>query len=408
MAKYKGEFWLKGEEDKTYLGEIKLGKRSSELNLIIPAAKEFDRGRFLQSDPLRPVLGFTTCGKTITLIDYFQVSFPYSFGRPRTAKFCINQAFTGLPAEAASCDPEVEAASITSKPLAEWFGKTAIKKTAEEIWSAKYDAPESIEIYKGTDYTATIEFGITGESSRTSFSIADNPRIELTAERPLPWSRAFTALSNILDAVSIGCGSYCRIYHAYASSSSDPIYVADFHFHSLFRSHKDPSFVEWFFTLKDLPDTAFAKWMEKAEELKHARSLFFSAKHDKMFVETRAGLLTQAVEVFYRRVHRADDFDLEAALKDLCSEHSDPISVVFSDIESRVKAAVHYVNATTHHPFMVADAMTSGDKLAVEYFLQLLLEICFMSQLDIPTARITGLVESSHKYRQLKELYRQG
>ena len=36
MKKYKGEFWLFGEEDKTYFGEIELGKRRSELSLFYP------------------------------------------------------------------------------------------------------------------------------------------------------------------------------------------------------------------------------------------------------------------------------------------------------------------------------------------------------------------------------------
>ena len=72
MKKYRGEFWLKGDEGKPFLGEIKLGKRRSELSLIIPSTGKLDRGEFLRSDPLRPVIGVTTCGKTITLTDYFQ------------------------------------------------------------------------------------------------------------------------------------------------------------------------------------------------------------------------------------------------------------------------------------------------------------------------------------------------
>ena len=86
MKKYRGEFWLAGEEDKTFIGEIKLGKNRSELSLIIPFSDKPDDGSFLQSDPLRPVLGVTTCGKRITLTDYFQAFFPYTFTQPRCAK----------------------------------------------------------------------------------------------------------------------------------------------------------------------------------------------------------------------------------------------------------------------------------------------------------------------------------
>ena len=93
MAKYRGQFWLKGEKGKAFLGEIKLGKRRSELSLIIPATGKLDRGEFLKSDPLRPIVGVTTCGKRITLTGYFQTFFPHSFSQPRRAKFCINGVF---------------------------------------------------------------------------------------------------------------------------------------------------------------------------------------------------------------------------------------------------------------------------------------------------------------------------
>jgi len=43
--------------------------------------------------------------------------------------------------------------------------------------------------------------------------------------------------------------------------------------------------------------------------------------------------------------------------------------------------------------------------LAIEHFLRLLLEICFMSQLDISIADITQIIERSTDYRQLKERY---
>ena len=151
MKKYKGEFWLEGEEDKTFLGEVELGKRRSELSLIIPASDKPDKGRFLQSDPLRPVLGVTTCGKRITLTDYFQTSFPYSFLQPRCARFCINAAFVGLPDEIGKCDPEIETAAITSKPLVEWCDVSSHEKDPDQIWGVEYSSKDSKEIYRDED-----------------------------------------------------------------------------------------------------------------------------------------------------------------------------------------------------------------------------------------------------------------
>lgn len=407
MKKYIGEFWLRGEENKTFPGEIEFGKKRSELSLIIPGSNKPDRGEFLKSDPLRPVLGMTTCGKRITLTDYLQVSFPHSFTQPRSARFCINAAFIGLPFEVAECDPEVETATVTSKSLAEWCGKSAIEQDRDEMWAAKYSPPDPEVIYKGADYAITLASRARTESTRTSASITDKTSIELEAGRPLAWSRAFAALSSIMDAVSIGCGSYCRISHSYAAST-DPLYIADYHFHSLFQGHKIPPSAQWLFALRDLPNSAFTKWMENAEGLSRARAMFFSAKHHKMFVETRASLLTQAVEFYYRRVRRPrkDKFKLRSALEDLCGEYHEPISLVFSDLESRVEEVVSYRNGNTHFPLkMTADAMTSGDKLAIEIFLRLLLETCFMSQLDVSIADMTEIVGRSDYYRQLGKIY---
>ena len=336
MKKYKGEFWLEGEEDKAFVGEIKLGKRRSELSLIIPATDKLDKGSFFQSDPLRPVIGVTTCGKRITLTNYFQTYHPYSVGQPRCVKFFVNAAFVGLPDGIGECDPEVEMAAITSEPLVEWCGVSShATKYSDQVWSVHYSPKDSKEIYRDEDCAIELAFGANMKSSRSESSIADSARIEMNAtERPLAWSRLFKTLTGILDVVSIGCGDYCRISGAYAASK-DPVFVADYHFHSLFPGTKirRPS---WrLFCLRDLSDSAFNKWMEKAGQLQRARALFFSARHHKMFAETRLLLLTQAVEAYYRRVH-ADRFKLKEHLKDLCGEYKIPISVVFPDWSSRV------------------------------------------------------------------------
>ena len=404
MAKYRGEFWLKGEEDKTFLGEIQLGKRRSELSLIIPSTGKLDRGEFLKSDPLRPVIGVTTCGKRIALTDYFQTLFPQPFIQPRCAKFCINAGFVGLPDEIDKSDPEVETAAITSEPLVEWCGVSSHEVDPDQSWAVKYSPPDPKEIYRDADFTIRLGFGASRKFTRFGASIADGARIVLKSERPLAWSRLFTTLTNVLDVVSIGCSGYCKVSHACAVSK-DPPYVADYHFHSLFPDSKIQPFTQWLFALRDLPDSAFTKWMEKARDLQRARALFFSARHHQMFTETRIILLTQAVEAYYRRAHK-DEPNLEKHLKRLCSEYKTPISVVFPDWTSRVSEVVKFRGQQTHSPLKMPTSSMPGTKqLAIERFLCLILEICFMSQLDIAIADMTQIVERSSVYSQLKELY---
>ena len=407
MTKYRGEFWLKGEEDKTFLGEIKLGKRRSELSLIVPSTREFDEGEFLKSDPLRPVIGQTTCGKVVTLTDYFQTFFPYSFAQPRRPKFYINKAFVGLPEDIGKCDPEIETAAITSKPLVEWCGVSSHEVDPASTWGVEYSPQDSKEIYRGTDYAIELAYGASMKSSRARASIADNTRIVLKAERPLAWSRLFATLSSILDVVSIGCGDYCRISRAYAVSKTPP-YIADYHFHSLFPNSKVSLFTRWLFTLRDLPDSAFTKWMEKEDELKRARALFFSAKHHKMFTETRILLLTQAVEAYCRRVYKDERKQgyLGRRLHRLCKDYKAPISVVFPDGPSRVREVVDFRNEQTHSLKMSASSKPGDKQLAMEHFLCLILEICFMSQLNISIADMAQIVERSSIYRQLRKLYK--
>ena len=407
MAKYKGEFWLQGEEDKTFLGEIKLGKRRSELSLIIPASETPDDGSFLQCDPLRPVLGVTTCGKRITLTDYFQTSFPYSFIQPRSATFCVNAAFVGLPDEMDKIDPEVETATITSDPLVEWCGVSSHEIDLDQSWAVKYSPPAPREIYRNDDFTIELGFGASRTCTRFGVSITDGARIVLKSERPVAWSRLFTSLTNVLDAASIGCGSYCSISQAHAASKA-PIYLADFHFHSLFPTSRVKPRSQWLFTLSDLPESAFAKWMEKADELKRARALFFSAKHHQMFAETRILLLTQAVEAYCRIVHedKRERGYLARHLPKLCKKYTDPISIVFPDRVSRVREVLDFRNDETHSLKMSASSKLGDEQLAMEHFLCLLLEICFMSQLGISIADITEIVERSSIYKQLRRLYK--
>ena len=408
MAKYRGQFWLKGEEGKAFLGEIKLGKRRSELSLIIPATGKLDRGGFLKSDPLRPVIGVTTCGKRITLTGYFQTFFPHFFAQPRRAKFCINEAFVGLPEDVGKCDPEIETGAITSKPLLEWCGVSSHEVDSAKTWGVEYSPKDSKEIYRDADCAIELGFGAHMKFSTSGASIADSTRIELKAERPLAWSRLFRTLGNILDVVSIGCGDYCRISRAY-TVSKDPLYIADYHFHSLFPDSKVELYSQWLFTLSDLPDSAFTKWMEKADELKRARALFFSAKHHKMFTETRVLLLTQAVEAYCRIVHNRDERKqgfLQRHLHQLRKEYAAPISVVFPDGSSRVREVVDFRNEQTHSLKMSSSSKPGDKQLAMEHFLCLILEICFMSQLGISIADMTQIVERSSVYRQLGEVYK--
>ena len=74
--------------------------------------------------------------------------------------------------------------------------------------------------------------------------------------------------------------------------------------------------------------------------------------------------------------------------------------------KSRTREVVKFRNQQTHSPLkMPTNSMTSDKRLAIEHFLYLSLEICFMSQLDMSTARITQLIERSGYYRQLGEIY---
>ena len=351
------------------------------------------------------MLGVTTCGKRITLTDYFQTFLPYSFIQPRCARFCINEAFVGLPSEIGKCDPEIETAVITSKPLVEWCGVPSHELDSGQGWGVEYSPKDSKEIYRDEDCAIKLVFSANRKSAGYKASIVDSAQIQMNATaRPLAWSQLFTTLVNVMDVVSIGCGGYCRISRAYAVSK-DPKFIANYHFHSLFPAAKTPRLSRPLFNLRDLTGNAFTKWMEKAGELKHARALFFSAQHHKMFTETRVILLTQAVEAYYRRVYK-DKFKLIAHLKELCSEHKEPISVVFPDWESRVHEAVRFRGQQTHYPLkMPTNSMTSEEQFALERFLCLILEICFMSQLDMSTAHITQLIERSDYYRQLGQTY---
>ena len=407
MAKYIGEFWLQGEEDKTFTGEIELGKRSSELSLIIPASVGPDGGEFLKSNPLRPVMGVTTCGKRITLINYFQTLLVPSFSAgPRRVKFYINEAFVGLPAEIEKSDPEVKTAAISSEPLVEWCGVSSHTNDPEHSWAVKYSPQPPQEIYREADFAITLGYGASREWTRSGASIVDSARIVLEAEQPLAWSRAYTALANILDAVSIGCSSYCNVYQAHAGSKG-PAYLAEYHSHSLFPDSKVPNVTQWLFTLRDLSDSAFTTWMEKADDLKRARAMFFSAKHHQMFIETRILLLTQAVEAYCREVHEDKDGRgyLASHFRQLCKEYKDPISVVFSDRPSRVREALDFRNDEVHSLKMSSSSRPGDQHLAIEQFLTLVLELCFMSQLGISIADMTRIVEESAIYRQLRKVY---
>ena len=287
----------------------------------------------------------------------------------------------------------------------EWCDVSSHEVDPAQTWGVEYSPKDSKEVYRDADCAIELGFGASMKSTRSGASIADSARIKMNAtERPLAWSRLFTKLLGVLDAVSIGCGGYCPVSHAYASSK-DPVFIADYHFHPLFQNSKVPPSTQWLFSLRDLPDSAFAKWMEKADELGRARAMFFSARHHKMFAETRVLLLTQAVEAYYRRVYK-DEPNLEKHLKHLCGEYARPLSVVFPDWKTRVSEAVKFRGQQTHSPIKMPTAsMESGDRRAIEYFLSLLLEVCFMSQLGISIADMAQIVERSFVYSQLNKLY---
>lgn len=181
------------------------------------------------------------------------------------------------------------------------------------------------------------------------------------------------------------------------------------------------------------------KWFENANNLKPMYDLYFSIIHSSnMYVDHKFLSLMQALETYHRRIlggnelsenhHNkrileiltavpdqyrqwleeklkySNELSLRKRMKELLGRHSDVMSVYISDLTDFKNKAVDTRNYMTHYDLSLKDKASTGIdlwKLVIE--LEILVEVCLLSETGFTDAQLKNLFQRTQRYKFLNE-----
>ena len=207
-------------------------------------------------------------------------------------------------------------------------------------------------------------------------------------------------------------------------------------------------FVRSLLRFADIEDRArevLSAWLTKSDRLLEVRALYFLGVYGQGFVTGKLLALTQAAEAFHRRFYpgaymdpaafkenvvrpltqaipKGLDDSHEAAIKsrlrfaneysqsrrfaELVDEHADALQVLVDEPASLTRQIVDARNAFTHFPYPSPEhGRDPEDVLRFNWFLQLLLECCFLETVGFTREEIATVAHRSQTYRQLAALF---
>jgi HEPN superfamily Apea-like protein len=191
----------------------------------------------------------------------------------------------------------------------------------------------------------------------------------------------------------------------------------------------------------------FGAWLDSAERLSAARSLYLTAAYGKAFLQLKLLALAQAAEALHRHQYEGHDlymdpteFEqkvlplLKAAIPNgINSSHRQALrsrvthgnefsfrkrlTVLFKEHEAALLAAipnpcgwinriVDYRNNLTHHP--VVEELPSVDRIELLqciYVLRILVELCFLKSMSMSADEIRELSARSFRYQQIRQRF---
>ncbi len=304
----------------------------------------------------------------------------------------------------------------------------------------------------------SVRSAVAGSIGNRRATLREETRFEIHASTPTPLSELQRQVRVCGDFLSIACLALCETEELELSLPAGDEDArperGTFHAVPIYRGREGrPSVANMLFRFGDIAERApelFRSWLSHSEELYDSRALYFAGAYGGGFIEGKLLSLTQAVEAFHRRFRQglyidkkqfrtevlkpmlaaipegtdervrkslqdrlnyANEYTQRERLESLVREFEMALRTLVADPLIYAAAIIKHRSAFTHFD---PKSRKSSDGSSVEpervllynFFLRLLLEVCFLESMGFTSSEIATIVQRSETYRQLSVRFR--
>jgi len=321
---YEGYWWTPEHSDRKVPGILKFSQENGiQLNLLTSIGE--DHSQFGTSEEVVQfdrILGKTTGGEDITIVDCMRSNASLSFGGTLTETYegislLVGQRFTG--------DIEFSGLKIKSEFINAWAERSAttmdstifdkessgpVQAEAGDITEIKAEIPESITAQLDGVKVKIDNDISTNINRRGGGTITDETIFKITSEEEISLDELTDYSKTIEDFVSLALGKECIVDELVGIGTDEKpdteiLYIIQ-------GSKKEPQ-IHPYKTNFILPDIVeefeqvMMNWFSLVDEFSQPINLYFSTRYnDRMYVNNEFFSLIQSIEVYHRLSDRFD------------------------------------------------------------------------------------------------------
>ena len=257
------------------------------------------------------LLGVTTGGLRISLIDCLERLTTTSFAAPQRVEIYAHVVIVGLHAE--SADPLIASATVTFQHLSEWWRRSGIDYDFSAQWpnvAMRYEKAAPLIVEDDDSWRVSIGPTFTGSLNSHRIDMRETVRLEVEAKTPRPFSEFRPRISAFGDFLAIACLRLCSVEELVivrpveeAGKRAEQGRVHDVPIYQ--RRERRPSlFVRSLLRFSDIEGRereVLKTWFAASDRLLEVRALYLLGVYGEGFITGKLLALTQAVEAFHRR-----------------------------------------------------------------------------------------------------------
>jgi hypothetical protein len=321
---YEGYWWTPEYSERKVPGTLKFGQETGiQLNLLTSIREDNSQlGSSEEVVQFDKILGKTTGGEDITIVDCMRSNASLSFGGTLTETYegislLVGQRFTG--------DIEFSGLKIKSELINAWAERSAttidstlfdkessepVQAEAGDVTEIKAEIPESITAQLDGINVEIVNEISTNINRRGGGTITDETIFKITSNEAISLDDLTNYSKNIEDFVSLALGKECLVEELVGIGTDER---PDTEILYVIQGSKKDTQIHPYKTNFILPDVVdgfeevMENWFNLVDEFSQPINLYFSTRYnDRMYVNNEFFSLIQSIEVYHRL---SDQFD---------------------------------------------------------------------------------------------------
>jgi hypothetical protein len=437
---FKGYWWLPGEEDAKFSGDLQIERGGARLDVLgdfgHTLLSETPREKTYSLDPAdqQRILGITADGKKVTLERVQAFGNSVSFPGLSTARYRAGVVIIGAHFDEGA-EVLFDEIAIQATDLNAWTTVSGIKPapTFEELneegglgfvsVDVRYEGPEPISIPISKSEEMSIRFtatnsGLFGRSDH--FELRQDAAIHVRFGKRVDLSKVFERVSQVRNFLSLAVGRPVSV-----------VSVSGFRDDGATDRMRAPQPIEIYWEIPNNPDppekrrdaremlfalpeakpdisTVMKKWLVRQKNLEPVFNLFFGTMyHPSLYLEVRFLAYAQAIETYdYRRRRKPGRRHLIDRLRDVLARSRKVTKRIVGTTDDELEEFLARFRDTrnyyTHYnPRMESRAASGTALLLITLQLRAVIEMSLLRELGFPSSAIDETLERARRYEEI-------